>query len=323
MKFALALICLSVQARTITVARDGSAQYVSVQRGIDAAAAGDTISIAPGTYREIVTVAKPGLTLRGSGARPHDTVIVYDLGTSSMGNTFRSATVEVLADGFHGENLTFANDFNTTHAGQPQSQALALLVNADRSVFRNMRFLGNQDTVYAASRNCNPEGNPCFLARQYFADCYIEGNVDFIFGDGKAVFDRCEIHSRAPNGGYITAQGKHYDDEDSGFVFNRAKLTAEPGVSGVWLGRPWRGSATVVFLHTEMGAHIAPAGWREWQPGRTSYLDSVYYAEYDSSGPGARAAARDPHTKHLREPEAARFEPKKFLSGADQWDPER
>ena len=75
------------------------------------------------------------------------------------------------------------------------------------------------------------DGQPCIPARQYFSDCYIAGNVDFIFGDGKAVFDHCEIHSTPHSEGFITAQGKHYPDEDSGFVFNHCKLTADPGVT--------------------------------------------------------------------------------------------
>ncbi len=115
----------------------------------------------------------------------------------STGSTFRSATVEVRAPDFQASNLTFANDFNRTHEQTAQgSQVLALLVNGDRGVFRNVRLLGNQDTLYAASANCNPDGNPCAPARQHFADCHIEGNVDFIFGNGKAFFDRCEIPAR-------------------------------------------------------------------------------------------------------------------------------
>jgi pectin methylesterase-like acyl-CoA thioesterase len=128
--------------------------------------------------------------------------------------------------------------------------------------------------------------------------------VDFIFGDGKALFEDCEIHSTAHQIGYITAQGKSAPDQDSGFVFNRCKLTAEPGVSHVWLGRPWRPYASVVFLNTEMGAHIEPAGWREWHPGETRSIETAFYGEYNSTGPGAQMAERDPHTKKLTAEEA-------------------
>jgi polygalacturonase len=308
---------------TLRVSADGSGDFTRVQDALDAAAAGETILLAPGRYREKVIVRTAAVTMRGTGPRASDTVIELDQSAGSTGSTFRSATVEVRAPDFHASNLTFANDYNRTHEQTTQgSQALALLVNGDRGVFHNVRLLGNQDTVYAASANCNPDGNPCVPARQYFADCYIEGNVDFIFGDGKAFFDRCEIHSTKHAGGYITAQGKHYADEDSGFVFRNCTLTADPGVSGVWLGRPWRAWATVVFLNTTMGPHVAPQGWREWRPGDTNYLDTVYYAELESHGPGGNTQTRETHTHILSAAEAARFQLSAFLSGSDGWNPE-
>jgi pectin methylesterase-like acyl-CoA thioesterase len=161
----------------------------------------------------------------------------------------------------------------------------------------------------------------CTPARQYFADCYIEGNVDFIFGDGDSVFENCEIHNTPHQGGYVTAQSKRYPEQDSTYVFNHCKLTAEPNVGTVWLGRPWRAYASVVFMNTEMGPHIGAAGWREWHPGETNYLETAFYAEYNSSGPGAHPGERDPHAKHLTAAEAARFETKRFLAGSDGWDP--
>jgi pectin methylesterase-like acyl-CoA thioesterase len=231
--------------------------------------------------------------------------------------------VNVTADNFLAENITFENDFNKTHPQLPSgSQALALRVIGDRAIFHHVRLLGNQDTVYAASRNCAPDGANCTPTRQYFSDCIVAGNVDFIFGDSKAVFDRCEIHSTAHDGGFITAQSKHYAGQDSGFVFNRCKLIADPGLKGnVYLGRPWRPMATVVFLNTEMGSHIDPAGWREWHPGETHSIDTVYYAEYNSTGPGAQQSQRDSHTHFLTAEEAKQYDPAVFLRGADNWNP--
>jgi hypothetical protein len=71
-----------------------------------------------------------------------------------------------------------------------------------------------------------------------------------------------------------------------------------------------------------MGPHIEAAGWREWHPGETTSIETAYYAEYNSTGPGAHASERDPHTKHLTAAEAAHYETKTYLSGADNWDPE-
>ena len=320
--------------KTLYVAADGSGDFASIQQALDAAPDdGAVVQVGPGTYREVITVLKPNLTLRGSGD-PSATVVVNDRSAGTSGGTTHSATANILADNFLAENITFANDFNRTHTQQMEgSQAVALLVKGDRAIFHNVRVLGNQDTLYAGSRNCNPDGASCAPARQYFSDCYIEGNVDFIFGDGKAAFDRCEIHSTPHRGGFITAQSKHYPGEDSGYVLNRCRLTGNPSETGdVYLGRPWRPYSTVIYLHTWMGAQIDPAGWREWSPGKTHSLDTAYYAEFDSSGPGGSsgpagpattgpARARDPHAHWLTAAEAAQFAPMRWLAGTDGWNP--
>jgi len=311
---------------TLYVAGSGSGDFYSIQRAIDAApAAGATISVAPGIYRERLVIDKPNIALVSPYADASKTTVVFDKSAATAGGTFNSATAVVRGRDFRAENLTFFNDYNRVPAKpQPDSQALALLVTGDRAVFRNVRFVGNQDTLYAGSADCTPPGKvaaPCTPARQYFEHCFIEGTVDFIFGNALAVFDGCEIHSNPHAIGYITAQGKQSEQEQSLFVFNRCKLTAAPGVTHVWLGRPWRSLASVLFLHTDMGPHIEPAGWREWHPGETDYLKTVLYGEYDSTGPGAHAGERDSHTVQLSAAEAAVHDPRRLLAGKDHWDP--
>jgi len=310
--------------KTYYVAADGTGDYYSVQRALDMVpkTGGAVLSVSPGVYREVITVDKPNVTIRSANPDASKTVIVDDRNAGENGGTLHSATVNVTTDNFFAENITFENDFNRTHEQKSQgSQALALLVTGDRAIFHNVRLLGNQDTVYLGT-HCGPDGQNCAVTRQYFSDCYVAGNVDFIFGDSKAVFENCEIHSTPHDGGFITAQSKHYPAQDSGFVIDHCKLTADAGVTGpVFLGRPWRPYATVIYMHTEMDDKIDPAGWREWHPGETHSLDTAYYAEFDSTGPGAHHDQRDPHTHFLTPEQAAQYEPKIFLRGSDNWDP--
>ncbi len=312
-------------------ASNGPAQYRTVQQAIDAApATGALVLIAPGTYREAVSISKPNIDLRGTGADPSQTVIVDDRNAGENGGTLHSATVEATGDGFRAENLTLQNDFNRTHPQKYQgSQALALMLTSDRAVLRHVHLLGNQDTLYAGSKHCSttpasaatPAQDSCPASRSYFADCLIAGNVDFIFGDGDAVFDHCEIRSTSHSEGFLTAQSKNSPTQDSAYVFNHCTLTADPGVKNVYLGRPWRPYAKVIYLNTKMGAHINAVGWREWHPGETHSLDTVYYAEYKSTGPGAHPSERDPHVKHLTRAQAEQYRTRTFLAGSDHWNP--
>jgi pectin methylesterase-like acyl-CoA thioesterase len=302
--------------KEVTVSQDGKGDYTSVQAAVDAGAS--VLHIGPGTYHELIHIARSGIQLRGTGARPQDVVLTFDNSAGTAGGTTNSASVSVSGDDFHAENLTIENSFSRNRAlTQAGSQAVALEITGDRGVFRNVRFLGYQDTLYANGKHCESDKGPCTPARQYFADCYIEGNVDFIFGDSLAVFERCEIRALAHSAIMLTAQSKKYAEHKSGYVFDHCRITAEKGADRVYLGRPWRAYAVVVFLHTEMPEQIMAEGWREWEHDGKASLPTSFYAEFDSTGPGARATTR----RQLTAAEAARFATKPFLAGEDQWDP--
>lgn len=311
--------------QTYYVAADGTGDYYSIQQAIDAIppSGNALISVAPGTYREVLTINKPGIQIRSPYPDASRTVVVNDRSAGANGGTLHSATVNVVADNFFAQNITFENDFNKTHPQLPTgSQALALLVTGDRDVFDNVRLLGNQDTVYAGSRGCSTDGQNCIPARQFFSNCYVAGNVDFIFGDGKAVFDHCTIYSTPHSESFVTAQSRHYPSEDSGFVFDHCTLTAAPELNGkVYLGRPWRPYATVVYLNTNMGEQINPDGWREWHPGETDSLKTAFYAEYGSTGSGAHPDQREKYAHMLTAAQANEYVPRVFLRGKDNWDP--
>jgi len=300
--FAL-LLCLTTDASRVTVSADGSADFKTVQAAVDAAPAGGAlIFIRPGIYREKLLVNKAHIQLRGTGSNASKVVLSYDDSAGTAGGTTKSASVTVAGEDFYAENLTMENTFSRTRAlAQEGSQAVALRISGDRSVLRNVRFLGFQDTLY-------PTGKP---SRIYFADCYIEGNVDFIFGDARAYFENCEIHSLAHQVVYITAQSKLHPEEQSGYVFNHCRLTADPDAKSVYLGRPWRAYSTVVFMNTKMDLKIAQeGGWHEWEHDGKPSLGTVFYAEYKSSGEGA-----NPSRRQLSEAETKQFGLTTFFDG--------
>jgi len=304
----LALPCLSYArkaSKTLTVATDGTGGFQSVQEAVNALPNGNgSILIRPGVYRERVHISAPHVRLIGAAKHPSRVKIIFDASHGTVGDTLGSATVTVDGDDFFADGITFENDFSRGKPLMPQgSQAVALLLRGGRSVLRHVRMLGAQDTLYLGSKSCASEQGPCAPARQYLSDCYVEGNVDFIFGDGMAVFYHCEIHALAHKPVFLTAQSRHYAQESSGYVFEHCRVTADTGAENIFLGRPWRPYSTVVFLSTILDAKIEPAGWREWHPGETHSLETSFYAEFNSSGIGASPQVRDPRSKQLNRAE--------------------
>jgi len=297
--------------------------YRDVQRAIDAVASGNDqvsiIQVGPGTYTERLTIPRDKRRIHLVGENAANTVITYNLSTATTAETRYSASAYIFADDFQAENITFENSHG------PGSQAVALFLGADRCVFRNCRFLGWQDTLYINGPGCHfvpqalaaTEANNCPPGRHYFDRCYIEGHVDFIFGNAAAVFSNCHIHSKGP--GYVTAQSKTYREQSSGFVFDSCRLTGENTGAGVYLGRPWRPFSQVTFLNCWLGAHVRPEGWSVWN-GNNNH-ETAYYAEFGSQGPGADPSRRVSWSHQLRPEDVARMDVHNFLKGSDGWSP--
>jgi pectinesterase len=299
-------------------ARVHGVDYPTLQAAVDALPAeGGEILLAPGEYREKVSIDKPRVHLRGTGRKPGDVVIAWRDSHATAGGTVKSATLTASGDDFQAENLTISNDFQWR--ADEGSQAVALAVTADRATFRHVRLLGAQDTLYAASRKC--AAAPCPSSRQYFRDCYIEGHVDFIFGDAKAFFDHCEIHAIAHEQVMLTAHSRTAPEQDTAYVFDHCRITADPGTGTIYLGRPWRDYARVVFMDTRMDARVHPAGWREWTPGTTERLKTAWYAEYRPGGKYPDVSAREPWSLQLTESQARTWRKQAFLAGTDAWNP--
>lgn len=273
----------------LVVSKDGIGDYDTVQKAIDAVPNNNTelveIFIKNGTYKEVVTVPanKPFISLIGESAEK--TVLTYDNYAKRErpeGGTYGtsgSASVYLYASDFTAQNLTMENSFDesTVEGG---SQAVAVYTRGDRMKFDHVRFLGNQDTLYANG------------GTQYFSNCYIEGDVDFIFGAARAVFDNCDIVSldrgSSTNNGYITAASTNINDP-YGFLFINSRLISEAAEGTVYLGRPWHPGgdpnaiASVVFMNCELGGHIQREGWTDMSGFSAK---DARFNEYKNEGPG-------------------------------------
>ncbi|MFF9143315.1 pectinesterase family protein [Streptomyces sp. NPDC014861] len=289
-------------SRTLYVHPGGLGDHTSVRAAVSAAdGPGWTLVLAPGTYRETVSVSqdRTGMTWIGASGAAEDVVVVYDnaAGTpkpdgSGPYGTTGSATVTLQAADFTAHAVTFANDFlRTDLPGDPGTQAVAVKAQGDRSAFFHCRFLGHQDTLYADSMSLTA------FARQYFAHCYVEGDVDFVFGRATAVFEHCRFRTLlrtdlagAPYGFVFapsTARANPY-----GFLASRCRVTSEAPDGFYKLARPWvpgsdpTARPSLVVRESVLGAGIdaaAPyANMRDVYP-----WQEQLFAEYRNTGRGA------------------------------------
>ncbi|MBT0772349.1 hypothetical protein KIH74_25620 [Kineosporia sp. J2-2] len=291
---------------TLTVAADGSATYKTVQAAVNAVGSGNksrvTIKIAPGTYREVVTIpaTKPYVTLTGTGDSAEDVVIVNNHANATYG-TAGSASVFVYGSDFAANNLTFSNDY-TEKGVNNGDQAVALNVSADRAVFDHVRLLGDQDTLLINS------------GRSYFRYSYVQGTVDFIFGSGTAVFEGCNIYEKRSTGGPITA-AKTDSANAYGFLIYKSTITGKTN-NTVQLGRPWGAKAQVVVRESSLSAGLKTS--EPWTDMSGNTWENARFSEYKNTGAGATTNSNRPQ---LSSSQAASYTPKKYLAGSDGWNP--
>lgn len=326
------------------------------------------ILVAPGIYREKLTLEKPFVTILGMGESPADTVITYDdyanakMPDGTRRGTFRSYTLFVHAHDVTLRNLTIENAAGDS---KTHGQAIALYAECDRLFVDSCRLLGHQDTLFTGPlppEEYEPggftgptESAPRINGRQYYRNCYICGDIDFIFGSATAYFEKCTLESLRRTAcsadsdavtasadtteGYVTAASTP-EGQEYGYVFCRCNFVSDdcPPAS-VYLGRPWRDYARVVLIECDLGKHIHPAGFHDWN--KTQAHETVFFAEYDSQDfPGTprnilytdpsqlvTPAAQTCFSEHsdfvhtLDEAQAAHFSKEKVLSGDDGWTP--
>lgn len=268
----------------------------SINKQLSIMKAGDTLFLSPGTYNEKVIVDKSGITIDGGDSavisRADGAKHIHSDGQEF--NTFRTYTMQIIADNVTLKNLTVQNA-----AGDPRihGQCVALSVMADNFSAENCRLLSTQDTLFCGPlpddlivryidflpyRERYTEG----VCRQRFESCYIEGSVDFIFGCGEAVFENCVIHSLndGRNEGYIAAPA-HSLKQKNGFLFKNCKLTGDSSLKGkIFLARPWRDFGKAEFVDCELGEHIHPEGFDRWNDTQRDRTARFYYTESPVTG---------------------------------------
>jgi len=322
---ALLFSALGASAQTIVyLGGSGTGHYTTLQAAVNALpSTGGEVKIETGTYTGQATISKPNVWLLGQGT-VSNTILTDNLSAAGAGSDQASSTVIVSnkATGFYASNITIQNTYGTG------SQAVALFLQSDESVLRNDNILGNQDTLFVGSEGCG--SSTCTPARQYFNGVYVQGNVDFIFGDAAAVFDGCTIQIDE-NGSLtgettVTAQNRYFTNYLSGFVFWNSTVRSNPatGETNDYLGRPWSALSNVTYINTDMTAPINKAGWIEWEPGTTTRLNTATYSEYGSTGAGAIGYTdkeRESHAIYLTSSQTSQYSPDTYLKGSNSWDP--
>ncbi|GBG84826.1 hypothetical protein CBR_g39202 [Chara braunii] len=282
------------------VAKDGSGQFTTVQAAVNNAPGNKryVVFVKRGTYVEKVLVDKAYVTLRGEG--PYLTTLTYSDTNAATGSTSASASVSVTGNFFSAEDIEFANGAPRPDTSSVTGQAVAIRITGDQAAFYNCRFIGYQDTLYSLQ------------GRHYFKQCYIRGSVDFIFGDGTAMFLDSDLFADViDKGGYLTAQNRGTAKSTTGFVFLRCKVN---GNGLVYLGRPWGKAARTVFAYTYLSEVVQPAGWDTW--GKTVPKKmTVFYGEYKNTGPGAEISRRVKWSRQLTAAQAKQFLTVDFIDG--------
>ncbi|XP_054786380.1 probable pectinesterase 53 [Prosopis cineraria] len=288
-----------------------AADFATIQEAIDSLPSINLvrviIKVHAGVYTEKVNTPpmKSFITIEGEGA--DNTIVQWGDTAQTPGargqplGTYGSATFAVNSPYFIAKNITFKNTTPVPPPGAIGKQAVALRISADTASFYGCKFLGAQDTLYD------------HVGRHYYKDCYIEGSVDFIFGNALSLFEGCHVHAIAQNIGALTAQGRSSMLEDTGFSFVHCKVT---GSGALYLGRAWGPFSRVVFAYTYMDNIIIPKGWYNWgDPNREM---TIFYGQYKCTGQGASFAGRVSWCKELTDEEAKPFISLSFIDG-NEW----
>ncbi|KUJ18180.1 carbohydrate esterase family 8 protein [Mollisia scopiformis] len=293
--FATAVLATSrttAPSGAITVGSGGT--YSTIQDAIDSLSTTSTTAqslfILAGTYTEQVTIPSraAALTIYGyttnTASYTSNVVNIEHSSSLASGASSDEATGTVINEA---ANTKFYN-INIKNTYGEGSQAIALAAYNTEQGYYGVGLYGYQDTLLAETGN------------QVYAACYIEGAVDFIFGQHAiAWIDSSDIRVSA-GGGAITANGRSSSSDVSYYVINKSSVdttTSSTATSGtVFLGRPWSEYARVCFQDTVLSNIINSAGWEEWSSSEPNTED-VTFEEYGNTGDGASGTRASFSTK--------------------------
>ncbi|KAJ0987458.1 hypothetical protein J5N97_005814 [Dioscorea zingiberensis] len=299
-------------APNVTVAKDGSGDFTTITDALNAMPkkyqGRYVIYVKAGEYEETVNVTKKmvNVTMYGDGSKK--TIITGSKNFIDGTRTFQTATFVAAGSGFMAVGICFRNT-----AGAIKHQAVALRVQSDLSVFLYCRMEGYQDTLYAQTH------------RQFYRGCVISGTIDFIFGDAAAVIQNSVLVVRRPldnQQNIVTANGRVDPHETTGFVLHNCRIIPDHRLSSnltisSYLGRPWKQFSKTIIMESRIGSFIHPDGYTPWNGDFA--LKTLFYAEYNNTGPGSDVTARVPWPgfKVITRPAAMRFTVANFLQGRD------
>lgn len=288
--------------RTFTVNPRGGADFATLTTALGAIPQAEpvTLKLSNGIYREKIYCEHPDLTLVGEAME--GTLLVWDDGAyhrnadGQKNGTFRSYTAFFSGGRIRVKNMTIAN---TAGDGAVHGQAIAAAVDAAEAAFENVSLLSCQDTLFTGplpekERQWNGFLGPKqyterIPSKQYYKNCYIRGDIDFIFGGADALFEDCTLHCHNQgevNKGYIAAPSTGQDG--LGYVFYNCTIESEKApAASFYLARPWRKYGKAAFLQCRMSKAIHPDGFDDWN--NPQNRQTCAFAEYNSTGEGANS----------------------------------
>ncbi|CAM6121919.1 unnamed protein product [Calypogeia fissa] len=296
--------------KTIYVAQDGSGDHRTITEALNSVPHENSdrviIFIKSGTYYErfVITDGQRYVALVGEGAdktQISGDATAGDQDGDEFLKTYRSCTVCVNSDHFVAKDILIQNTAPAPEPGAVGKQAVALRLSGDKAALFNVAVLGTQDTLY------DHQG------RHYFRNCFIQGSIDFIFGNGRSYYKDSHLHSIATSFGSLTAQKRNETNQDTGFSFVNNQID---GTGIIYLGRAWGNYSRVVYSWSYLNDMILPQGWQDW--GVASRDSEVFYAQYQCYGPGSDTAQRVWWSKTLTYAQAKPFLSDSFVN-AHSW----